>query len=326
MQHNRARFIQYIFANTEYFLKEVDVENGLTISVTKCYAGLIMNNHPIAISKLLFGLSRPRFWLYEAGTFLLGVLAALQFTEVSMLPVLLWGFYFLIPANILIYGVNDVYDYETDLQNPKKQSYESVLPLERHRLVLVSALIGTVPFALYTLTFPVPTILAFIAFVFFAYFYSAPPIRAKARPFIDSFFSAGHYVSTGVFGFLLVAPFISLQISLIISAMAWAIAMHVYSAIPDITADRSVALDTTATFLGQKAAIWYCVALFTVAGALAAEATSNLSLLLLLPYLIMMFWSYNKDSEALLRLYVVFPYLNAATGAILSIQSIIRLL
>jgi 4-hydroxybenzoate polyprenyltransferase len=38
----------------------------------------------------------------------------------NIIQVLLFGLYFLIPANIRIYGINDIYDYETDKLNPKK--------------------------------------------------------------------------------------------------------------------------------------------------------------------------------------------------------------
>lgn len=51
-----------------------------------------------------------------------------------------------------------------------------------------------------------PTIIAFLAFLFFAGQYSAKPIRAKGRPGRDSFFSAGHYIATAAFGFFLINP------------------------------------------------------------------------------------------------------------------------
>jgi hypothetical protein len=51
-----------------------------------------------------------------------------------------------------------------------------------------------------------PTIISFLAFLFFSSQYSAIPIRAKARPIMDSLFSAGHYVATAVFGYYLIIP------------------------------------------------------------------------------------------------------------------------
>jgi 4-hydroxybenzoate polyprenyltransferase len=274
----------------------------------------------------LIKISRPHFWLYEAGTYLLGILIALQYSSTDLLTALVWGVYFLIPANILIYGVNDVFDYETDLKNPKKQSYESVLPKEKHRFILIAALLINTPFIVYAYTLSVPALLALVAFLFFATFYSAPPIRAKARPFIDSVFSAGHYVATGVFGFLLLAPPTTLVWELVVAAMAWAIAMHVYSAIPDIEADQAVDLDTTATKLGHRRSVWYCTFLYSTAAILSAPATEYASLLFLIPYLVIMYRSYRLDSNNLLGLYKYFPYLNALVGGLLSMLAISRLL
>ncbi len=70
-------------------------------------------------------ISRPRFWIYELGPYMIGVLGAILTSQQSRETINLWrvflfGFYFLIPANIWIYGINDIYDYETDKLNPKK--------------------------------------------------------------------------------------------------------------------------------------------------------------------------------------------------------------
>ena len=149
------------------------------------------------VSRLL-RLSRPRFWLYEAGTFAVGAAAAIAQGGASwdwMLPV--WFLYFLIPANVLIYGVNDVFDYETDRRNPKKAGYEGLLEPQDHRAVLWSGALGTLIFLPALLWAPAFALVPFAVFLFCATFYSAPPVRAKARPLLDMTFSAGHYVATG---------------------------------------------------------------------------------------------------------------------------------
>jgi 4-hydroxybenzoate polyprenyltransferase len=275
---------------------------------------------------LLWGISRPHFWLYEAGTFFLGVIAAAQYSDVSVMSMLIWGVYFLIPANVLIYGVNDVFDYETDRLNPKKQTYESVLPKDKHSFVLFAVAVLQLPFLFLLPTVPMAAGIALGVFLFCATFYSAKPIRAKAVPFLDSLFSAGHYVATGVFGFLLFAPLSLLNWYIVLAAMTWAIAMHVYSAVPDITADRSVGLATTATLLRQRRALYYCSVLYVVSAVLVAEVTLYVSCILLVPYLIIMYASLTRDELSLLRLYRVFPYLNAFVGFVLSVQILLRLL
>ena len=58
--------------------------------------------------------------------------------------------FFLIPYNLLMYGINDVFDYESDLQNPRKQGIEGIrLKPEIHRITIYTAVGLTMPFAFY---------------------------------------------------------------------------------------------------------------------------------------------------------------------------------
>ena len=72
----------------------------------------------------LLRVSRPRFWMYLLGPYMV----ALAATSLRP-PVEVWllGLYLTLPANLLIYGVNDLFDAETDRLNPKKRDYESLL-------------------------------------------------------------------------------------------------------------------------------------------------------------------------------------------------------
>ncbi len=58
-------------------------------------------------------ISRPRFWMYVLGTFLVGVVASgnlflHDYTTILLLVV--FGVFFTLPANLFIYGVNDIYN------------------------------------------------------------------------------------------------------------------------------------------------------------------------------------------------------------------------
>lgn len=268
---------------------------------------------------LLTRISRPRFWLYEVGTFAIGVCAALPFgSEVSLALIAVYAVYFLFPANLLIYGINDVYDYETDIRNPKKTGYEDVLAPALHRPVLLAVAATSALFVAYAFFLPLPALVAFMAFVFFAVFYSAPPIRAKARPVFDSVFSAGHYVATGVFGYYLAGGTADVWLP-IAGGMLWAMAMHAYSAVPDITADAEAGLRTIATLLGGRATIVLCAVAYAFSGVVGALYLGISPLLLAVPYLYMMWRSYTASPEQLLRLYAYFPYLNAVTGMLVTL-------
>jgi 4-hydroxybenzoate polyprenyltransferase len=264
-----------------------------------------------------FTLSRPRFWLYELGTFALGVIMALSiYHDTNWWLVGFFALYFLFPANLLIYGINDVYDYETDLRNPKKQGYEDVLAPALHTPVLRLVLWTSVPFVLVALVLSKAALLAFMAFLFFAIYYSMPPVRAKARPVFDSLFSAGHYVATGVFGYFVAGASGDVLLP-VVAGMLWAMAMHAYSAVPDIKADSEAGVPTIATFLGARRTIMVCLLAYAAAGLIGYLYLDWWALLLSLPYLVLMVRSLWCDEVALLRLYTYFPYLNALVGMVI---------
>ena len=280
-------------------------------------------------------LSRPRFWLYELGTFAIGVLAGMAsvgmgFGDIAegsslSLVVLVYGLYFLIPANILIYGINDVFDYETDMKNPKKTEYEDVLDPKYHRTVFWWIGFTTLPFVIYgVFALSLSALIALVAFVFFAMFYSTPPIRAKARPGLDSFFSGAHYTVTAVFGYLLINPDpATINWLLVLAGLLWTVAMHAYSAVPDIQADSDADLKTIATKLGARKTLHLCMSLYVISFGLLALYTTPLFLLLALPYVYLVARSYATDDQKLFALYTYFPYLNSLVGAVITIYLLV---
>lgn len=270
-------------------------------------------------------ISRPRFWIYEIGPYIVGIVAAAQTSHfIWLAPAILVFFaFFAYPANIYIYGINDAFDYETDKLNPKKVSYESlVLPSERKSLFSHIAIV-VLPFLIYAFfNLSQGALIALLAFFFFAGFYSATPIRAKARPILDSIFSAGHYVATGVFSYLMVISLLdksfSIQTLIIctIAGMSWAISMHAYSAVPDIKADRDANLETIATKLEKKKTIYLCAFLYLLSAVLTFPYLGFVSLLLGLVYLYFMFISIKTTDEELFKVYTYFPIINTLSGMI----------
>lgn len=275
--------------------------------------------------KRILKISRPRFWIYEIGPYIIGIVAAAQSTQsVWLVPsVIIFFIFFTYPANIYIYGINDAYDYETDKLNPKKVSYESlVLPRERQRLFTHIFLV-CLPFLLYGfLSLSITTLIFLCLFFFFAGFYSATPIRAKARPFLDSIFSAGHYVMTGAFSYLLITDILNNSFSwttlwiCIAAGMAWAISMHAYSAVPDIKADRDAHLETIATRLEKKKTIYLCAFLYALSAALTFPYLGYISIALGVVYAYFMYISLNTTEGRLFKIYTYFPVINTLAGMI----------
>ncbi|MEF8856630.1 MAG: prenyltransferase, partial [Haloplanus sp.] len=184
-----------------------------------------------ARGRYLLKLSRPRFWLYLAGPVAVGVVYAAASTADLFTPTTLTLFvYFLLPANVLLYGVNDVFDADVDAENPKKEDREVRYSGDRlvPAAVLASALLVLVPVALAP-PLAWPWLAGFLAL---GVAYSAPPLRLKTRPPLDSL-SNGLYILPGAAAYAAVAgaqpPLLAVT-----GGWLWTMAMHTFSAIPDI--------------------------------------------------------------------------------------------
>lgn len=213
--------------------------------------------------KRLFLISRPRFWFYLGGTYLLGVIIGAHSVQDIYQPMFFFLLIYFFPfANIYLYGINDVYDQETDKLNEKKESKEVRFDEEK------DAGVKNVLLAIFLLSlaifFMLPNRQAqvfFTLFFFLAHFYSAKPLRFKAKPFLD-FSSNSLYIMPGLVGYSLVTQSWP-DAKAVIAGALWAMAMHLYSAIPDIKPDKEARVITSAVFLGKQASIWLCIILWS---------------------------------------------------------------
>jgi len=264
--------------------------------------------------KSYFKISRPRFWIYLVGPFLIGMVAtpSLKFSW----GLLLLGLFFTYPANLLIYGFNDVFDYETDKHNQKKQGYEALLAPENRgvllRQLMVWGLLGMI--LVLPPAVPLAAKWAMTGFYFFGIFYSVPPIRAKTKPLLDSLFNVLYVFPALVSYGLLTGSFPPLQI--IAAAWLWCMAMHAYSAVPDIAADTKAGLRTIATWLGAENTILFCWLCYAVATGLVYPWLLWFGAGLGAVYQVLMLFSLlNTERERLFKLYRLFPYVNLVVGA-----------
>ncbi|MEM0440381.1 MAG: prenyltransferase [Candidatus Caldarchaeum sp.] len=268
-----------------------------------------------AVSKLL-KISRFRFWIYAAGPYVIGyTLGASGFNDFLRPQYYIYLFYFFVPANIIIYGINDYFDTETDIYNPKKDEKElRVLASERRKLGRLLAVVIALSMGL-MVTQDGGAQLLFAGFLFLAIFYSAPPLRFKSKPFID-FTSNYLYIMPGLFGHYIVSG--RLPDSLIMLAGFLHIsAMHIFSAVPDIEPDRKAGIKTTPVVIGRTAALILVTIFWTSLAILAITLTNfhPLSFLAfiypLVPTSVLFF---GKDIN---RVYWTLPYINTSLGGLL---------
>jgi 4-hydroxybenzoate polyprenyltransferase len=268
----------------------------------------------------LFRTSRPRFWLYLAGPVVVGVAYAAGDTGDLFTPTTLALFgYFLVPANVLLYGVNDVFDADIDVENPKKESRE--VRYGGDRLVPVAVVLSAL-FALGPLGLSPRLAWSWIVgFLVLGVAYSAPPFRLKTRPPLDSV-SNGLYVLPGVAAYAAVAGSHPPALA-VLGGWLWSMAMHTFSAVPDIGPDRRAGIETTATRLGEGRTYVYCAACWTLAAVAFGLLDPRLGLLLgLYPLAVAGIAVAGIDVS---RAYWWYPVVNTVVGTLLTLGALWRL-
>lgn len=228
--------------------------------------------------------------------------------------------YFLLPANIFLYGLNDAADADTDAINPKKNSYEVRLEKRGRMIAVFAGLILQIPLLLIARTLPHASLPYLVAFLFLAVIYSLPPIRLKARPLLDSA-SNILYALPGFFGYIL-AGGTTIPVPLIVAAGAWCAAMHAWSAIPDIEADSNAGLSTTATMLGGIWTLRLCLFLFVLSAALSFPWLGYASVAAGAIYAVITIAAERVDNETRFLMYKRFPRMNVLIGMAITLQVI----
>jgi 4-hydroxybenzoate polyprenyltransferase len=230
--------------------------------------------------------------------------------------------YFLIPYNLAMYGINDVFDYESDLRNPRKGGVEGALLDRRmHRPTIIAAIVTNVPFLVFLVIVGSPLSWLVLAISVFAVIaYSAPGLRFKERPFLDSVTSSTHFVSPAVYGLVLAGAVFTPQLWLLLGAFfLWGIGSHAFGAVQDVVADREADIASIATVIGARATVRLSVLAYLAAGILLlfTEWPGPLAAILALPYALSCapYWNVaDAAAESANRAWRRFLALNFATG------------
>jgi 4-hydroxybenzoate polyprenyltransferase len=236
--------------------------------------------------------SRPFSWVNTAYPFAAGYLVA---TGGRVDVALVVGtLYFLVPYNLLMYGVNDVFDYASDLRNPRKGGIEGALAdpataRTTHRRILVACAVTNVPLLAWLLALgDVAAALVLALVVFLVVAYSAPALRFKERPFLDSVTSSMHFVGPLLYALVLVDADLAARgvWPVLVGFFLWGAASHAFGAVQDVRADREAGIGSVATVVGAHATVLGAATAY-VAAAVALVALpwpGVLAALLPLPY------------------------------------------
>lgn len=277
-----------------------------------------------SLLRQLFVASRPLSWINTAFPFA----AAYLLTVGRVDAVLVIGtLYFLVPYNLALYGINDVFDYESDLRNPRKGGAEGALLDRRlHRRTLIAAAATNLPFLVFLVIVGSPASWLVLAASLFALLaYSVKGLRFKEVPFLDSATSSVHFVSPAVYGLVLAgAVFTPGLLLLLLAFFLWGVGSHAFGAVQDIVPDREAGIASVATVLGAARTTRFAMAAWAAAG-LAMLGTAwpgPLAALLAVPYLLAAapFWSLpDERASAANRGWRRFLWINYACGFVVTL-------
>lgn len=278
-------------------------------------------------ARALFVSSRPLSWVNTAFPF-----AAAYFLTTRQIDVIfvVGTLFFLIPYNLAMYGINDVFDYESDLRNPRKGGVEgALLNRSMHRATLIAAVVSCVPFLVFLVIVGSPTSWAVLAVSMFAVgAYSAPGLRFKERPFLDSLTSSTHFVSPAVYGLVLAGAVFTPQLLAVLGAFfLWGVASHAFGAVQDVIADREGGISSIATVIGARATVRFAIVAYLLGGVLLLFSAwpGPLAGLLVLPYAAVCapFWNVtDAAAETANRGWRRFLLLNFVTGFLVTMLMI----
>ncbi len=271
--------------------------------------------------RALVTISRPLFWFNTAVPYAWGWLISGRPLD---LPTILLIAYFTFPFNLLLHGVNDIFDYESDLRNARKDSAEGALivnPGNFRRLILLIVAWNLPAIPALLLLGSGAAIAAFVGLLALSIAYSAPP-RFKGRPGLDSLANvlyAGSLLVSVLANGVTPTPWAA------VGAFAlWAIASHAFTSIQDLRADAAAGIRTVAVALGAAPTAIVALALYAT-GAFLLRGIASPALSFLFAFyaaLVAAFLLGGRSFDLAHRLYRAFFSANIAAGAGISLALI----
>jgi 4-hydroxybenzoate polyprenyltransferase len=275
------------------------------------------------VSRLVIS-SRPISWVNTAFPFAVAYYLGTGNIDVTLI---VGAFFFLIPYNLLMYGVNDVFDYESDLTNPRKGGLEgALLEPKYHAATLWISTSLAAPFVIYLLAVGSVFSGALLLLVIFSVVaYSAKYLRFKEIPVLDSFTSALHFIGPMLFGLALAGTSLmgDVVIMATIAFFLWGMASHAFGAVQDIRADKDANIASIATFFGAGLTVKLALGSYLLAALmlLGLPGRFQFAAIAALPYLFVTareFGITDETCETANRGWKRFIWLNFFAGAIIS--------
>ena len=249
-------------------------------------------------------ISRPFAWLFGPVAYAFGVFASgSSFTFLNTIQMLVLSF----PLAFYVNGINDVYDIHTDRINPRRTSILFGRPLDERDIPFVKrgSLAAILLVLASTLLFwnPLHTLVALL-FLPVPYLYSAPPLRLKSRPILDSLvnfavafgpFALG-FSSSGSLGFL--------ALHFIIFSFTFS-AAHALGTIWDMEEDRLAGIRTFAAVYGPRLPALFAGIIFALNIPFAFRIMMSAGIMITLNAILSFLVVFKNDRETVKKVFVV---------------------
>lgn len=223
--------------------------------------------------KRLIIISRPVFWLPTVAVYSGGaVLSAAPWSWVTWLGLL----FFTVPQGVIVYGVNDIADRESDASNARKGGAEGAVVTAREAMHITYAVIAmAVIFPLvFTVTRRYLLATAVTVIVLFSFTYSVQPIRLKSRPVLDSVANGVWVLTMFLAGFWAGREGLRPEFpaaSALFSVLLCPTAVHALGTVVDYNVDKKAGDRTIAVALGQRNTLLICAAVFLLCFGIAGR-------------------------------------------------------
>ncbi len=253
---------------------------------------------------LLIRTSRPPVWILGPFLFFAYLpVSSERFAPLPLLQFLLLSF----PYCVFLYGVNDAYDYESDRVNPRRKS-QPLRPLDpgdRKAVKQASSIAFLLLVLSSVITLNPTNMLAMFLLLFFSYFYSAPPIRFKELPPLDSVVNGIIYLlGPALLGWSYSGNILELPNRTYCYALTVA-GIHSFSTVMDYTPDKQAGYRTFAVVFGKRAAAFTALITYLVPILLVDLPTYGNAFLLFWGALALLVFIYPSEVLAKVLFYAI---------------------
>jgi malate permease and related proteins len=223
----------------------------------------LYSDHDYYATMNLLKVSRPVFWPVPVLAFLAGfVHSGATPSLMAFIQLLLLTF----PISFVTFGINDIYDYETDMINRRKGGIQGyALDKKLHTKVRMIAKELSVIFISFSIiTFNATNMVCSVLLIFLVYSYSVPPLRLKERPPFDSLSNGMMALLVFIIGYSYNGSVFDLELKIYLAALCLA-GVHAFTTIADYASDRSAGLRTFSVVFGMRTACLSAAVLFLTA-------------------------------------------------------------